>query len=109
MVYISYTTYQYINMNPQIWGHSGWKFLYSLACDYPERPDYQNTTDYKRFFEFLKYVLPCVVCCLNYNNHLHQVPIEPYLSNKQNLFLWILKMENLVRTENGKPIRDKQD
>ena len=96
-------------MNPKVWGYSGWKFLFSVSCDYPEKPNFQVTNNYKHFFESLQYVLPCVTCRVNYSNHLVQMPIEPYLTHRDNLFIWILKVHNRVNMQQGKPILTRGD
>jgi hypothetical protein len=89
-------------MDPKIWGKAGWTFLFSVALDFPERPDFQEIHNYKRFFTYLQYVLPCEVCRLHYASHLREITIDPYLTSRDNLFLWILKMHNLVNKQIGK-------
>ena len=96
-------------MNPKVWGKAGWKFLFSVALDYPTKPDFQQIHNYMRFFTYLQYVLPCAVCRINYTNHLNALTIDPYLTSRDNLFLWILKMNNLVNKQTGKPSLTRDD
>jgi hypothetical protein len=91
-------------MNPKIWGKAGWKFLYSVALDYPERPEFDTVDNYARFFANVQSILPCQICQINYAKHLKQIPITPYLSNRDSLFLWVVKMNNLVNIEQGKSL-----
>lgn len=96
-------------MKPSIWGRPGWKFLYSIALGYPKRPNFQEIHNYKRFFTYLQYVLPCSDCRVNYAKHLYQIPIDPYLTSRYNLFNWVLQMNNLVNKESGKPLITRKD
>ncbi len=96
-------------MDPKIWGKSGWVFLFSVALGFPEKPNFQQIDNYKNFFTYLQYVLPCEICRLHYTNHLNQIIIDPYMTGRDNLFLWILKIHNLVNKENGKKSITKQD
>lgn len=91
-------------MNPKIWGKAGWKFLYSTALDYPMNPDFQVVDNYARFFSNVQSILPCSVCRVNYAKHLQKLPILPYLNNRETLFLWVVKMNNLVNIELNKPL-----
>ena len=83
-------------MDPKLWGRSGWTFLFSVALNFPQNPDYNDIHNYKRFFTDIQYILPCQICCENYVDHLQQIPIEPYLMNTQSLFTWLMKIHNLV-------------
>jgi len=90
-------------MDPKIWGKAGWKFLFSIALGFPQKPDFQKIHNYTRFFNYLQYVLPCEICRLHYASNLNQITIDPYMTSRDNLFLWVLKMHNLVNKQIGKP------
>ena len=96
-------------MNPQLWGHSGWTFFFSVALNFPQNPDFNDIHNYKRFFTDVQYILPCHICCEHYVDHLQQVPIEPYLINTHSLFNWLLKIHNLVNQCLKKPIATESD
>jgi hypothetical protein len=91
-------------MDPLIWGKPGWIFLFSIVRNFPIKPNFQQIHNYLRFFTYLQYVLPCIVCRLHYANHLQQIPIEPYLTSRDNLFIWLTKILNLVNLQLDKPI-----
>ena len=65
--------------------------------------------NYKRFFTYLQYVLPCEECRKNYVKHFNKLAIDPYLNSADTLFDWILAMHNLVNTELNKPILKRKD
>ena len=96
-------------MDPKVWGRSGWKFLFSVALGFPEKPDFQQIHNYTRFFNYLQYVLPCEICRLHYASHLNQITIDPYMTSRDNLFLWVLKVHNLVNKQMGKPSITRTD
>lgn len=89
-------------MDPKVWGKPGWTFLFKAVLAYPDKPNFQDGQNYKRFFTYLQYVLPCQDCCMHYASNLNIIPIEPYLTGGDNLFLWLLKMHNLVQAQLGK-------
>ncbi len=96
-------------MNPKIWGKAGWKFLYSVALDYPLNPSADVVDHYVRFFANVQSILPCQVCQVNYAKHLQQLPMTSYLKNRETLFLWLVKMNNLVNQELQKPMLTPAD
>lgn len=89
-------------MDTALWGDAGWKFLYAIALNYPDRPDYDVIQHYKQFFTSLQYVLPCEKCKLHFSNILQSNPIDPYLVDSDALIEWILLVDNKVRKDNGK-------
>ena len=85
-----------INLNPLIWGPHGWFFLESIIISYPNNPTKEQQENYKNFFIFLKDVLPCEKCRINYSRHLKNNPLnDNVLSNKDNFFKWIINIHNL--------------
>lgn len=96
-------------MDPKVWGRSGWIFLFSVALCFPENPSFQQIHNYTRFFNYLQYVLPCEICRLHYAGHLNQVKIDQYVTSRDNLFLWVLKVHNLVNKQTGKPSITRAD
>lgn len=91
------------NINPAIWGSSGWVFLHSIAESYPDYPtDYDKQT-FKSFFESLKAILPCRKCQINYKNHLNNIPLtNEVLSSNKNLNIWLSNVHNEVNKMLGK-------
>lgn len=96
-------------MDPKEWGRAGWIFLFSIVLAFPLKPDFEQTDNYVKFFNYLQYVLPCEICRLHYANNLNHVPIEPYLTSRDNAFMWVLKIHNLVNKQLGKPILTRDD
>jgi hypothetical protein len=85
------------------WYHCTWSTIHHLALGYPEFPSPEEKTNYRAFFQALGPVLPCKKCSINYQRHLLELPIEPYLTNTNTLFEWTVKLHNIVNRENHKP------
>ena len=90
-------------MDINIWGKSIWACIHYVALGYPVAPSYSDKEKYKQFFLTLGPVLPCYKCSVNFQKHLTEIPIDPYLENQEKLFEWTVKLHNLVNKENSKP------
>ena len=93
-----------INFNPELWGNHGWVFLQHIALSYPNQPTKEIKNIYKDFFYSIQKVLPCETCALNYNDHIHKIPIDNYLKNRNTLFSWIIKIHNEVNKIQNKKL-----
>lgn len=91
-------------MNPEIWGPPFWFVLHSVSINYPDNPNYLDKQQHFLFFQSLKQVLPCHKCRIHYDKYLNENPIIPYLDNKKNLMLWVLKCHNNVNKINNKKL-----
>tara|TARA_A100001011_G_C13756282_1_gene613347 strand:+ start:66 stop:572 length:507 start_codon:yes stop_codon:yes gene_type:complete len=96
-------------MEPKIWGPPAWHFLHTITFNYPEKPSYKDKSNYYDFFHNLQFVLPCEVCQANYQKHLKEYPISPYLDSKKALVEWLVHIHNLVNQENNKPLMSSED
>ena len=50
----------------KIWGPSMWIALHSISFCYPINPTYEEKQNYKKFFELLGELLPCLYCKESY-------------------------------------------
>jgi len=64
-----------------------WVYLHNICQGYPIEPDFQTILFYKNFFLSLTNVLPNCYR-LHYNQHIRQIPINPYLSSRKHLCQW---------------------
>ena len=83
------------NINPSIWGSSGWIFLKNIAKGYPDKPTQVDKDRYKKYYELIGYVLPCSKCRANYQQHWKNIPIDNYLQNKNSLYRWV----NIIKSK----------
>lgn len=91
-------------MESKIWGPPTWFFLHTLTFNYPDKPSYKDKSNYYDFFNKLQYILPCDICQKNYQKHLKEYPISPYLDSKKTLVEWLVHIHNLVNKDNNKPL-----
>lgn len=96
-------------MDPNIWGPKFWFSLHSVSFTYPFYPDEVDKIRYKTFFEMLEYVLPCVVCRVNYAKNIKSYPIDNHLKDRKSLAYWVIDIHNMVNVENGKPAITHQE
>jgi hypothetical protein len=89
-------------MDPKIWGSYIWHSLHYIALGYPENPSNTDKANYGAFYKSLCGILPCTKCCKNYEQHLKEIPIEPYLDSPAKLFEWTVNVHNIVNREHGK-------
>jgi len=95
-------------MDPNLWGRSLWTSLFSIAMGYPENPTIDDQSNYQRFFEHLKYVLPCDTCKINYEQHIRSNPIHFYLYNRDVLINWLVTIHNEVNKTLKKPLLTRE-
>ena len=94
------------NINPSIWGRSGWIFLHCIAHAYPDNPSNSDKTTFYKFFISIKDVLPCEKCRINYIDHLKMYPLnDKALSSKNNLIEWFTNIRNASNKEINKPAK----
>jgi hypothetical protein len=87
------------SINPQLWGKSGWIFLFSIALTY----EIENKDFYKNFFISIQNILPCNKCRKNYKKHLNDLN-DTVFNNKENLLYWLLNIKNEIAIENKQKI-----
>ena len=86
-----------MSIDPQIWGHSVWTMMYSVAagCD-DEEISSEQRVHLKAFYESLQFVLPCETCKKHYQELYTVNPVENHLENKRSLMTWIVEIQNQI-------------
>lgn len=93
------------NIEPSIWGPSGWTFMHYITLSYPDEPTYQDKTNMKNFFNNVKNVLPCEKCRINFDKHLEKYPLsDDILNSRFDLINWLINIHNEVNIMNNKPV-----
>ena len=89
------------NLSPKVWGHAGWKFLFSIASVYSKESAPLNIKrHYYQYLTSLKNVLPCQTCRRHYDEYLKNKPLAFYLENRETLFQWLLGLHNKSNSDN---------
>lgn len=92
------------NINPSLWGKSGWTFLHCIAHSYPDNPDNNSKNIFAKFYTSLKDILPCEKCRKSYSKHLNKYPLNnKALNSKDNLLEWFTNIRNESNKEINKP------
>lgn len=89
-------------MEPKNWGKFGWGFIHNVALGYSEDLTYMKKEQYRKFFEAIGDVLPCLDCQIHYKDMLVNNP--PVLVNKDTLFKWSVDIHNKVNERLNKKI-----
>lgn len=91
-------------MNPNVWGPHAWFFIETVVLSIPE--DTKDTSDYVRFLQSLKPILPCVGCQVKYGEYIttHPIPTE-----RDAIIKWVHDLHNTVRTRCKKNTRTLED
>lgn len=77
------------NINPKIWGPSGWKFLDKVVQGYPKRASHSDQMQMLDFLTSLGHALPCSKCRENYVNFTMKYPPIEYVESKNNVKRWL--------------------
>ena len=92
------------NLNIKKWGPAGWLYLFAAALQYPTEPTSADKLNYKQFFEYNAFVIPCKKCRRHYAENLKTHPLtEDVLASRKNIAQWINVMRNEVNKSNNKP------
>lgn len=90
-------------MRPELWGPHAWLTFHAIALSYPSPPGKHDRDTYRQFFHLFGQVLPCTKCRDHYARHIANIPVEPHLESRKNLFDWSVAMHNAVNACGGKP------
>jgi len=102
-------------MNTASWGPDGWKLLHSIAYCYTFEKNEEENQIYKRFFNAIQHLLPCVYCRRSYAKYMKEIPINGYLYTssthpKRNLFYHLYLIHNKVNAKlRNQGYNDKPD
>lgn len=69
-----------------------WNFLYQIAHEFPRRPNYEETQNYREFFEAIQYVIPSPSYRVYFAQYLRTRPIDASLDRQETLVGWVLDL-----------------
>lgn len=100
-------------MKTKMWGPHAWNFLFvCILGTYPNKINKKNKEHLqirKHFLNLMKslpFVLPCIFCRRSFKQFLKELPIEPFLGGRIELFYWLYLMKDKV---NDKLIRQEKE
>lgn len=88
------------NVNPSVWGPSGWKFLDKVSDSYPVTPTRNDKIQMINFLTSLGYALPCERCRVNYVQFSMNYPPVDYVSSRRRVKKWFRLYKNKQKYKN---------
>ena len=89
---------------PLIWGPHLWKILHCMTFAYPINPTREDKENYKNFFIYLQYTIPCKSCGKSYGEFIKNGPLElteEVLKNRETLTRWMYDLHNAINKKLG--------
>jgi mitochondrial FAD-linked sulfhydryl oxidase len=83
-------------------GRAGWRFMHTLAANYPEQPHFYQKFAWYGFFETIINFYPCEYC----RNHLWD-NVDKYgirVANRTDISMYLCFLHNDVNKENGRAV-----
>jgi hypothetical protein len=81
---------------PRVFGPFMWATIHYICLGAPSELSKKEQEVYKTFFINLPPVMPCHSCGVNLIEHYKDLPIDPFLKTKKDLFAWSVKIHNMV-------------
>lgn len=93
------------NIDPKLWGKHFWATIHYITFSVPDSPTEEYKQNLLKFFESLKFLLPCENCRKHYSENLLKYPLtNDILSSRVMLINWAVNLHNEVNTRNGTKI-----
>lgn len=80
------------------WGPKLWETIHIFAITYTPA----KSVEFKQFINNLTVLLPCDECRLHLKSNLKKIPVDDYLTNNHQLFLWTYLLHDLVNQQLNK-------
>lgn len=97
-----------MNIDPQLWGPCGWKFLHYISLGYPKNPSLDQKRYYREFIQSLPYILPCRSCREHFHKTLKCYDITKVINSRKEMFEFFVDAHNQVNRKNNKPVYSYQ-
>lgn len=91
------------SMEPSAWGPHVWSAIHLICLGAPVQLSDAEQEQYQQFINYLALVIPCATCRQHLKENLRAVPVAKYLSGRDKLFEWSVRIHNLVNASLGKP------
>jgi len=92
-----------MGIHPIIFGPYVWGAIHLICLGAPAHLNEEQKTQYKKFFTLLPNILPCRNCGDHLKENLHHIPIDDFLDSNKALFIWSVKLHNIVNMQLHKP------
>lgn len=96
--------YNPYKITKRFWGNIIWKFIHYQALYQPNNLSEEQKYYFKQMMSALAFLLPCKLCRNHLKEHLHEFPINSYLSTNIEIFRWTFILHNRVNKSTGKSV-----
>lgn len=83
-------------MNTNRWGPSMWTSIHAICFNYPKEPSPADKARYRKYFQSLSDILPCKYCRDSFKQFLKEIPMEPYLGDREGMIYWSYRIHDRV-------------
>jgi len=86
----------------KIWGPAMWMSLHSISFGYPVLPSKEDKENYKKYFESIGNVLPCIHCKKSYNMFIKEGDTkltDDVFESRESLTNWVYKIHQAVNNK----------
>jgi hypothetical protein len=97
------------NINPNVWGPKFWYTWHSVALGYPDNPTDLDKENYKNFYIYFSYVLPCEACSKDSYSRIKSVDWNNVLTSRKNLIKWTYNYHNDINIKLDKKIFENKN
>lgn len=85
------------NIKPELWGSHAWDLFHYITLAYPDNPTYNDKINTSKFFDSVKYILPCEKCRVEFINVFENNPLTNIvLSTRKNLINWLINIHDKI-------------
>ncbi len=96
--------YDPATISKETWANPLWAMGHYCAIFAPEKLPPEWCKAFKAFISCLRYTIPCPVCRKHLQQNLSEIDIDQYLSTRDSIFDYTVKLHNLVNKMLNKPI-----
>ena len=91
----------------RVWGPAFWLVLHLIGLNYPMEPTTAQKKQYKKFFTYIQYILPCGACRDSYKNFITKnkgtVLTDDVMESRETVSKWLFDLHNAVNKKLCKP------
>lgn len=97
--------------DPKVWGPHFWFMMRCIANTYSDHPSREQKQRTIKFYDELRYFLPCEKCVKHYIQVLNKYPVSDYVCCKSCLSNWVETVYDKITNskDNDKEIEKSKD
>ena len=89
------------DVDPTRWGPTFWSTFHLIAYAYPEEPERHTQEAAFRFFDSMRFLVPCSECRTGYRERWHMFDLRDHLHTRSALIEWVITVHDSVNEKLG--------